>query len=764
MKNRTLFILVVILTVLNLQGQLGNNHWLPPIHSRSAEDVEDHYVYLSTPSEEEFEVTLNFGNTVLTSRISKGNPSNIFIGNGISSNMFVLESNLNSPQENLGIRLTAPEEFYASFRVRSEAQAGYLTTKGEAALGTSFRLGSLPQGNEVEDKNFFTSIMATVDNTTITINDFDTSVVFAGPNAPLTDDITVILNEGETYTVSGYTTQTGNYTGFIGTLVNSDKPIVVNTGNALGGFPGYNGRDYTIDQIVPVSEVGNEYIVVEGNGNTVTETPMVIATEPDTDVFVNGIFYSNLANAGDYLLISNPNYRGTSHRNMYINTSKNVYLYQFLAGSDSEATVGMNFIPPLSCFFQREVDMIPDVDQIGNTRYEGDIIAVTRSGATLSINGNTISQSPETVIGDSDWVTYRVSGYSGNVSIVSTDAVSVGVFGFNGSAGFAGYYSGFGAIPKDTDIDVCDDGLTDLFLEIDGNPIEGGVWTDPNGTPHSGFFDPSTDILGSYNYFLNSACAVIDVDVNVIRIIPSKNPGLDNALDICENEGPIDLLAQLSGTPDLGGEWRNAEGTVFDGIFDPAIDESGVHSYGFYDNAPCDVVEAFIDINVLNLPESIEAVLLTPELSPNSSSIEVLTIGSEGLYEYQLDDGPWQENNIFNGVPNGNHTVNVRDLYGCNYNASDTIFTLSYPTFFTPNGDGTHDTWKIEGLGETIVGDITIYDRYGRLLHQVDPLERGWDGFYLNKEMPSSDYWFQVTYVADNDENKVFKSHFTLKR
>jgi len=572
------------------------------------------------------------------------------------------------------------------------------------------------------------------------------------------------LNEGESYTLSGYTNHIANYDGFIGALVNSDKPIIVNTGNALGGFSGSNGRDYTIDQIVPVKEVGSEYIVVEGNGISTTERPMVISTEPNTDVFINGNFHTTLVNAGDYVLINNSNYIGTSHRNMYIYTSKKVYLYQFLAGSTSEATVGMNFIPPLSCFFQREVDLIPSVDEIGNTSYSGDIIAVTRTGATLTVNDNPISQSPETIVGNPNWVTYRLSGYTGDVTIASSDAVSVGLFGFNGSAGFAGYYSGFGAIPKDTDIDVCDTGLTDLFLEIDGNAIEGGVWTNPNGASHSGIFDPSIDVIGSYNYFLNSACAIIDINVTVLNIVPSKNPGLDNSLDICENETPIDLFSQLLGTPETGGEWRNENGTVFDGMFNPAIQESGTYSYGFYDNAPCAIVEAFITINVINLPESIEIVLLTPELSPNSSSIEVHTIGAMGAYEYQLDNGYWQENNTFNEVSNGNHIINVRDLYGCNFSASDTIFTLSYPTFFTPNGDGIHDWWNIEGLDETVVGDIYIYDKYGTLVHQVNPLEKGWDGSYLNREMPSSDYWFRIAYITNEGIGKVFKSHFTLKR
>lgn len=741
---------------------MGNKHWLPPIHSRSAEDVEDHYVYLSTPSEREFVVTLKSGNMVATATISAENPVRIAVGNSKPSPMFTDDSELNSPSFEKGITLTGSEEFYTSFRVRSLAQAGYLTTKGEAALGTSFRLGSLPQVSNIEDKNFFTSLMATEDNTVVTISDFDDEVVFAGPNAPTEGIVSFVLNAEESYTLSGYMTYKPNYNGFIGALVTSDKPIVVNTGNALGGFE-YNKRDYTIDQIVPISEIGDEYIIVEGNGTSLTERPMVIATEADTEVFVNGNSYATIANAGEYLLIENSQYQGATHRNMYIATSKNVYLYQFLAGDSNEATLGMNFIPPLSCFFQKEVDLIPEVDKIGNSTYEGDIIAVTRKGATVLINGKVTPRIPEDVLGNPDWVTHRFRGYRGSVAITSTDPISVGIFGYNGDAGFAGYYSGFGAVPKDTEIDACDFVLTDLLGEINGNPEPGGAWTDPQGSPHDGIFDPLSDAIGSYNYYLETICETIDVNVNVMNIVMAKNPGRDNSLDVCENEEPFDLFPKLLGMPETGGEWRNSDGIVFDGIFNPARSKAGIYSYGFYGNPPCDALEAFITIKTFDIPERIEAVLLTPVFAANSSSIEVLTIKGDGAYQYQIDDGPWQNTHVFEEVPNGKHIINLRDQYGCGSFLSDTIRTLSYPTFFTPNGDGVNDTWNIEGLDDSYTPEIFIFDKYGKLIKRIDSNGEGWDGSYQNNEIASGDYWFQIFYTEDG-ANRAFKSHFALKR
>jgi large repetitive protein len=83
--------------------------------------------------------------------------------------------------------------------------------------------------------------------------------------------------------------------------------------------------------------------------------------------------------------------------------------------------------------------------------------------------------------------------------------------------------------------------------------------------------------------------------------------------------------------------------------------------------------------------------------------------------------------------------------------------------FFTPNNDGYHDTWNIIGIADNPTAKIYIFDRYGKLLKQLSPTGRGWDGTYNGRPMPSNDYWFRVEYREDGIE-KEFRGHFTLKR
>ncbi|MBL4663677.1 MAG: T9SS type B sorting domain-containing protein, partial [Flavobacteriaceae bacterium] len=146
----------------------------------------------------------------------------------------------------------------------------------------------------------------------------------------------------------------------------------------------------------------------------------------------------------------------------------------------------------------------------------------------------------------------------------------------------------------------------------------------------------------------------------------------------------------------------------------------------------------------------------------SSHTIEATATG-EGTYIFQLDDGAFQDSGTFTGVEPGSHTVTITDANGCG-SVTIELGVIDYPRFMTPNQDGFHDTWNIIGIAN---GDpsakIYIFDKFGKLLKQISPLGIGWDGTYIGNPLPSSDYWFRVEY-KENDTQKEFRGHFTLKR
>jgi gliding motility-associated-like protein len=161
-------------------------------------------------------------------------------------------------------------------------------------------------------------------------------------------------------------------------------------------------------------------------------------------------------------------------------------------------------------------------------------------------------------------------------------------------------------------------------------------------------------------------------------------------------------------------------------------------------------------------PENIHVTRLTALFSENNT-IDVSVVG-KGTYEFRVDFGPWQKEAIFTNVGIGTHTIYARDLLNCNTITQQEI-VIGYPKYFTPNGDGYHDTWNIVGISREFSAKIYIFDRYGKLLKQLSPTGKGWDGTFNGERLPTSDYWFTLEYTEPITEKiNQFRAHFTLKR
>ena len=149
----------------------------------------------------------------------------------------------------------------------------------------------------------------------------------------------------------------------------------------------------------------------------------------------------------------------------------------------------------------------------------------------------------------------------------------------------------------------------------------------------------------------------------------------------------------------------------------------------------------------------------------DNNKIRIKNIEDLGMgdYEFALYDptGPYQVSQLFENVRPGIHMLYVRDKKGCGI-AEIEVSVIGYKKYFTPNGDGIHDTWRILGINESFQpgSKIYIFDRYGKLIKELDPASDGWDGLYSARPMPQSDYWFRV-YLEDGRE---FKGHFSLVR
>ena len=149
--------------------------------------------------------------------------------------------------------------------------------------------------------------------------------------------------------------------------------------------------------------------------------------------------------------------------------------------------------------------------------------------------------------------------------------------------------------------------------------------------------------------------------------------------------------------------------------------------------------------------------------------IEVLAeeiIGEEfAEFSYRLDNGPWQESNIFNNVPPGSHTVSVQEINGCGITSSESFFLVGYPRFFTPNADGFNDVWNLITDNNITIKKLYVFDRYGKLITSLDPSKNGWDGQFNGTNLPADDYWFRVEFIDERTgRHQEYMSNFSLIR
>ncbi len=159
-------------------------------------------------------------------------------------------------------------------------------------------------------------------------------------------------------------------------------------------------------------------------------------------------------------------------------------------------------------------------------------------------------------------------------------------------------------------------------------------------------------------------------------------------------------------------------------------------------------------------PPVVFEVDIVSELFVEANAIRIRAEG-ESTYEFSVDDEPFVENPEFRNLAPGTHTAFVRDVEQCT-TLSQAFTIVDFPRFFSPNEDGINDQWNIVGLEEIENPEITIFDRFGRLLFQISG-NTGWDGTVRGRRMPESDYWFRISYLQEGVP-KEFKSHFSLKR
>lgn len=475
----------LFITFFTFEGfaQLSDLHYLPPLKQNGIA-LDNQVVYVSTPEANPFIVNVYRGNStaVLTTlTVSKATSTTYTLPIRHNDITFVNEVNTGIVLSNSGLRFesTGGQKFYVNFRGSSGAQASSLTSKGRAALGTAFKWGGIPNKYTPTTVNLTTpalwtgnatlGIMASENNTTVTIFGYNPNCTFRlGTNASgITDDaLTITLNAGESYVIEAPILELNspNVDGWLGASIISDKNIAVSFGELHFSTTGGGPQDAGIDQITPENTLGREYVFVRGNGVDNAEFPVIVATQNDTKIYVNGgATPIATINNGDYYSIPSTYYSTSSTTssvpggNMYVYTSKEAYAYQSLGGSTAAQTGDINFIPPVNCLLSSQVDGIPNITNMAGVTITGGVTLIASTSVADAdiivkygvnqISYTDIVAAKKPVAGSTNWKTYFFPGLSGDVSVTANGPIAVGFFGSSANIGASGYFSGFETIP-----------------------------------------------------------------------------------------------------------------------------------------------------------------------------------------------------------------------------------------------------------------------------------------------------------------------------
>ncbi|WP_439697774.1 PKD-like domain-containing protein [Mucilaginibacter sp. AW1-7] len=300
-----------------------------------------------------------------------------------------------------------------------------------------------------------------------------------------------------------------------------------------------------------------------------------------------------------------------------------------------------------------------------------------------------------------------------------------------------------------------------------------GIWSSSN--PKGRFLPSSTSVdnvqyipsadekaSGSVTITLSSTSKDdCTISTSVLNIRYGQEPGADAGKN--QNVCSQDQFVQLAGkvlVPGGTGFWSTATG---DGQFHSGNQPNATYSPGVNDLKKGSVMLTFnvdnsgqcytpsdsVKITFFGPPEltteKIRYVLrdktITLHPSVNDESVSYLWSPNYNISDIHA------KNPVITGSVDTTYTLTITDSLGCITTGTTHIVvspSLSVSNAFSPNGDGTNDTWEITGLVAYENSTVDVFNRYGTLIFHSKGYGVPWDGKSNGQPVPVGVYYFIV--------------------
>lgn len=314
-------------------------------------------------------------------------------------------------------------------------------------------------------------------------------------------------------------------------------------------------------------------------------------------------------------------------------------------------------------------------------------------------------------------------------------------------------------VQNQTLFETCDtDGVNDGKTSFDLNLIKTQLFTNLPASFQIAFFDSTTSTTPLADNYINATANQQTIYARITNVqcyptfpiqlkVNNFTLGQNEIIGLCN--GNSEILSVPNGYVSYSWDTNPVQTTN-----QISVNTAGVYTVTVLNSNGCTATKTFTV--EASEPAIITNIIVNDFSENNSATIEVTGNGS---YQYSLNGINYQNSNTFSFLAQGNYTFFVKDSKGCGI-TSGTFQILAAPKFFTPNGDGFNETWRVPLLELQPKTIITIFDRYGKLIYSFRANQQGWNGQLNGYPLPATDYWYTIHF----ENGKLVKGHFSLIR
>jgi gliding motility-associated-like protein len=631
----------------------------------------------------------------------------------LSSWLTNLENKTENTVLNRGLHIVSTNEIsvyyelYGSSNYAPGTNSDLFPLKGRNALGTSFFTPFQTTWDNQIDIDAWASfdIVATEDSTQIKITPAQ-NIVGHQASVPFT----ITLNKGQTW--SGRALLTDAVIRPTGTTIQSTKPIAVTVKD--DSMLKDDSWDLGGDQIVPIDQLGTEYIIMKHANDSLTDNDnaYILAIAPNTDIFTGGNSTPVATlQTGEQLEIS-------ITETLYLTASNPVYIIH-VTGFGNELAEAI--LPQINCTGSKELGFIRSNDE--------DLVLniLTKAGNegnfTLN-NKTTLIQASDfkTITGTTQWL-YASKLFSitdipelkANLLQNSSGYFHLSVM--NGSAdrtGFRyGFFSDFGFVDLGPDQTMCPGSKTELSAGIQKDSY---LWSTGETT--------STIIAkdsGTYSVIVTKEQCSFKDTVH-ISLYPHTGKIIINKDDsICAYQHVV--INTNSNYHDF--VWSTSEKT--DSI---TVSKQGNYSVTANNQYGCANTDS-VKITVLPSPQG--SIVYSPanDIDFCNTELSLVDLTAPPNFKSYL----WYNAQTTQTIQtprndNGIYSVKVTNNYGCEDTITAIIDCSTYIEVYnliTPNGDTMNDFFEVKGLLPNTYA-LKIYNSWGALVYSDDAYNNVWKG------------------------------------